>query len=165
MASEARAAAVPQTAEWAASRIALIGNPNTGKTTVFNKLCGARAKTSNFPGTTTSTRIGRGRLHEHREVADALVAQIAGVEAGERSILVLHHEEDIEHADDPALDEVDEQRHGLAGHRRVRRISDHHDVDRAQLVLVGFHPHTSSSRESAPVTIRRGATRRITPSG
>jgi ferrous iron transport protein B len=40
-------------------RIALIGNPNTGKTTVFNRLCGARAKTSNFPGTTTGLRIGR----------------------------------------------------------------------------------------------------------
>ncbi len=40
-------------------RIALIGNPNTGKTTLFNALCGARAKTSNFPGTTTSVRRGR----------------------------------------------------------------------------------------------------------
>ena len=40
-------------------RIALIGNPNTGKTTLFNALCGARAKTSNFPGTTTSVRSGR----------------------------------------------------------------------------------------------------------
>jgi ferrous iron transport protein B len=39
--------------------VALIGNPNTGKTTVFNRLCGTRAKTSNFPGTTTSARIGR----------------------------------------------------------------------------------------------------------
>jgi len=55
-------------AEWAIARIALIGNPNTGKTTLFNRLCGARAKTSNFPGTTTSTRIGRGRLHARREV-------------------------------------------------------------------------------------------------
>jgi ferrous iron transport protein B len=54
--------------EWAVARIALLGNPNTGKTTLFNRLCGARAKTSNFPGTTTSTRIGRGRLHAHREV-------------------------------------------------------------------------------------------------
>lgn len=43
----------------AMSRIALIGNPNTGKTTLFNALCGARAKTSNFPGTTTSLRQGR----------------------------------------------------------------------------------------------------------
>ena len=43
----------------AVPRIALIGNPNTGKTTLFNALCGARAKTSNFPGTTTSVRQGR----------------------------------------------------------------------------------------------------------
>jgi ferrous iron transport protein B len=40
-------------------RVVLAGNPNTGKTTLFNALCGARAKTSNFPGTTTSTRTGR----------------------------------------------------------------------------------------------------------
>jgi ferrous iron transport protein B len=39
--------------------VALVGNPNTGKTTVFNRLCGVRAKTSNFPGTTTSVRRGR----------------------------------------------------------------------------------------------------------
>ncbi len=43
----------------AVPRVALIGNPNTGKTTLFNALCGARAKTSNFPGTTTSVRQGR----------------------------------------------------------------------------------------------------------
>ena len=43
-------------------RIALVGNPNTGKTTLFNRLCGARAKTSNFPGTTTAARIGRATL-------------------------------------------------------------------------------------------------------
>jgi ferrous iron transport protein B len=42
-----------------AVRVALIGNPNTGKTTLFNRLCGAHAKTSNFPGTTTSLRLGR----------------------------------------------------------------------------------------------------------
>lgn len=40
-------------------RIALLGNPNTGKTTLFNRLCGLRAKTANFPGTTTDARIGR----------------------------------------------------------------------------------------------------------
>lgn len=55
--------AAPSTAATAvagrARRVALIGNPNTGKTTLFNRLCGARAKTSNFPGTTTSMRLGR----------------------------------------------------------------------------------------------------------
>ena len=39
-------------------RVALIGNPNTGKTTLFNALCGIRAKTSNYPGTTTAVRSG-----------------------------------------------------------------------------------------------------------
>jgi ferrous iron transport protein B len=42
----------------------LVGNPNTGKTTLFNQLCGARAKTSNFPGTTTALRTGTLRLPE-----------------------------------------------------------------------------------------------------
>jgi ferrous iron transport protein B len=45
-----------------ASSVALLGNPNTGKTTLFNRLCGARAKTSNFPGTTTAMRVGRSQL-------------------------------------------------------------------------------------------------------
>jgi len=39
-------------------RIALLGNPNTGKTTLFNALCGLRHKTSNFPGTTQEARLG-----------------------------------------------------------------------------------------------------------
>jgi ferrous iron transport protein B len=41
------------------SRLALLGNPNTGKTTLFNRLSGLRHKTSNFPGTTLDARIGR----------------------------------------------------------------------------------------------------------
>ena len=32
--------------------LALVGNPNAGKTTLFNALTGLRAKTANFPGTT-----------------------------------------------------------------------------------------------------------------
>ncbi|MDX2018479.1 MAG: ferrous iron transporter B [Planctomycetota bacterium] len=39
-------------------RVALLGNPNTGKTTIFNALSGLRHKTSNFPGTTQEARIG-----------------------------------------------------------------------------------------------------------
>lgn len=51
-------------------RIALLGNPNTGKTTLFNQLCGLRAKTANFPGTTTDARIGRFTLPENRRAGD-----------------------------------------------------------------------------------------------
>lgn len=39
-------------------RVALLGNPNAGKTTLFNRLCGLRHKTSNFPGTTQEARVG-----------------------------------------------------------------------------------------------------------
>jgi ferrous iron transport protein B len=44
------------------TRIVLVGNPNTGKTTIFNRLCGTRARTSNFPGTTVAMRAGRTNL-------------------------------------------------------------------------------------------------------
>jgi ferrous iron transport protein B len=48
--------------------IALVGNPNTGKTTLFNRLTGLRARTANFPGTTLERRLGslllRGRRVE-----------------------------------------------------------------------------------------------------
>ena len=41
------------------NRVALLGNPNTGKTTLFNRLCGLRARTANYPGSTAEVRIGR----------------------------------------------------------------------------------------------------------
>ena len=53
-------------------RVVLAGNPNTGKTTLFNILCGARAKTSNFPGTTTAIRTGRSHWPEIAEPIDVL---------------------------------------------------------------------------------------------
>ena len=45
-------------------RFALLGNPNTGKTTLFNRLCGMRAKTANYPGVTSDARVGRIQLGE-----------------------------------------------------------------------------------------------------
>lgn len=39
-------------------RAALLGQPNTGKTTLFNRLCGSRARTANIPGTTVESRVG-----------------------------------------------------------------------------------------------------------
>ena len=38
--------------------IALIGNPNTGKTTLFNALTGVWARTGNYPGVTVDKRVG-----------------------------------------------------------------------------------------------------------
>ena len=38
--------------------VALVGNPNAGKTSLFNRLTGLRAQTANFAGTTVSHRRG-----------------------------------------------------------------------------------------------------------
>lgn len=46
--------------------VALLGNPNSGKTTLFNRLTGLRGKTANFPGTTLEVRKGVADLENHR---------------------------------------------------------------------------------------------------
>ncbi len=38
---------------------AFLGNPNTGKSTLFNRLCGLRTRTANYPGSTVEARLGR----------------------------------------------------------------------------------------------------------
>ncbi|MDP3736749.1 MAG: ferrous iron transporter B [Hyphomonadaceae bacterium] len=40
-------------------RLALVGAPNSGKTTLFNGLTGGLAKTANYSGTTVETRTGK----------------------------------------------------------------------------------------------------------
>jgi ferrous iron transport protein B len=44
--------------------IALVGSPNSGKTTLFNALTGLRAKTGNYPGVTVDRREGTFREGE-----------------------------------------------------------------------------------------------------
>lgn len=41
---------------------ALLGNPNAGKSSVFNQLTGLRQKTGNFPGVTVEKKIGTAHL-------------------------------------------------------------------------------------------------------
>ena len=48
--------------------LALVGNPNAGKTTLFNALTGLRAKTANFPGTTIERRVGRTKIGRQQVV-------------------------------------------------------------------------------------------------
>ena len=48
----------PDSQPSAASSILLLGNPNVGKTTLFNRLCGLRSATANFPGSTVEARKG-----------------------------------------------------------------------------------------------------------
>ncbi len=39
--------------------VALVGPPNSGKSTLFNRLTGLRQKVANYPGVTVEQRIGR----------------------------------------------------------------------------------------------------------
>src|SRR5579859_7992015 len=45
--------------------VALIGNPNCGKTTLFNALTGLRQKVGNYPGVTVEKKEGRVRLPDN----------------------------------------------------------------------------------------------------
>ncbi|MBL7804923.1 MAG: ferrous iron transport protein B [Saprospiraceae bacterium] len=56
-----------QAPEQAAIRVALVGNPNSGKSTVFNQLTGLRQKTGNFPGVTVDVKEGKIKLPSGRE--------------------------------------------------------------------------------------------------
>ncbi len=58
-------------AELGQRTVLLIGNPNAGKTTLFNTLTGLRAKTANFPGVTVDLRQAKlGLEHESVQLID-----------------------------------------------------------------------------------------------
>ena len=50
----------------AAPLIALVGNPNAGKSALFNALTGARQKIANYPGVTVERKLGRFMLGDGR---------------------------------------------------------------------------------------------------
>lgn len=52
----------------AGARVALIGPPNSGKTTLFNRLTGLRQKVANFPGVTVERHTGVAVLADGRQV-------------------------------------------------------------------------------------------------
>ena len=47
-------------------KVALIGNPNSGKTSLFNKLTGLHQKVGNFPGITVEKKSGRFNLNDRK---------------------------------------------------------------------------------------------------
>ena len=89
--------------------IALVGNPNTGKTTLFNVLCRTRRRTANYPGVTVERHTGLLRLpggeaelvdlpgtyslkadsFDEQVVVDSLLGRVAGLPRPDLVILVL----------------------------------------------------------------------------
>jgi len=55
--------------------VALVGPPNSGKSTLFNRLTGLRQKVANYPGVTVEKRLGRAKLSGQ----DVLLVDLPGV--------------------------------------------------------------------------------------
>jgi len=51
-------------------RFALVGNQNSGKTTLFNRLTGSKQRVGNFPGVTVDRKDGAIKAHPGTEVTD-----------------------------------------------------------------------------------------------
>src|SRR5438045_6148674 len=45
--------------------VAIVGPPNSGKSTLFNRLTGLRQKVANFPGVTVEQHTGKAKLSTH----------------------------------------------------------------------------------------------------
>lgn len=71
------------------ARVGLIGNPNTGKSTLFNRLTGLRQRIANYPGITVEERVGTAYPGENPlEVIDLPGAySLSATTADERAVL------------------------------------------------------------------------------
>ncbi len=58
--------------------VAIIGPPNSGKSTLFNRLTGLRQKVANFPGVTVEQRMGKAKMHGTRH-DDVVLVDLPGV--------------------------------------------------------------------------------------
>ncbi len=70
-------------------RIALAGNPNTGKTSLFNRLTGANARVGNYPGVTVEREIGKWNLGSRTvEVMDVPGAYSLAARSAEEQVAI-----------------------------------------------------------------------------
>ena len=90
--------------------IAVVGNPNSGKSTLFNRLTGMRQRTANYPGVTVEKHVGVVRIDnvslelidlpgmfalsahslEERIAADVVLGRIAGVRRPDAVLAVVN---------------------------------------------------------------------------
>jgi ferrous iron transport protein B len=94
--------------------VALVGPPNAGKTTLFNRLTGLRHKVANYPGVTVERRVGTCQLPDGRKVE---IVDLPGVNSFSARTLdeqvtrdVLHGEAEGIRAPDAVLLIVDSTR-------------------------------------------------------
>jgi ferrous iron transport protein B len=100
------------TANLGLKRFAVVGSPNSGKTTLFNALTGLHAKTGNYPGVTVARFEGRMRLDDR----DAVVVEDL---PGTYSLDPISPDEQI------VVDVLDTDHHG----------ADHHSADHRKTAL------------------------------
>lgn len=74
----------------AAGTVVIVGNPNVGKTTLFNALTGQRARVGNYPGITVERRAGRIALSDELsiEAIDVPGAYSLSARSGEEQIAI-----------------------------------------------------------------------------
>lgn len=78
--TSATPASSPTSPTRAAQRtIAVLGNPNVGKTTLFNRIAGIRAKTANFPGTTQEARIAHVVRQQDGTSTESVLIDLPGI--------------------------------------------------------------------------------------
>jgi len=83
-------------------KLAIVGNPNVGKSVMFNNITGAYVTVSNYPGTTVGISRGKGKIGDKvAEVVDTpgmySLLPITEEERIGRSILLTEHPDVIVH--------------------------------------------------------------------
>jgi ferrous iron transport protein B len=68
----------PRRAEPSRPLVVVVGNPNVGKTTIFNRLAGTNARVGNYAGVTVERRPGTLRFGEGRDALDVELLDLPG---------------------------------------------------------------------------------------